>query len=345
MQFRVVIQNADGSEKWEIPFYSFSFSEELNNDRSATVSFDRQALREIAETYGKNPLYVLSNTYRELYIYDEDDNLIYGGYIADLQFSRGNSEEGNMAVASKGFFSLLRKRYTANLDEYTSEDLSDIAWSLIDYTQNLSYGNFGITRGTNPTTRDADRTFRYKEIADAIEGMSNAETKDGIDFEITNNKVFNVYYPAKGSTRKSVIFEDGNNILNYNIRKPFIDSMANQVFVYGDGFGEDAVIEVRDAENSFKNAFFLLQDTLSEKDVKLTATLQAKGDRYLDKNKYPQLGVSIVCDYDVIDYSEFSLGDWVRLKISDWEINAMYRVVKRGVTNNGDVYLTLDPTI
>jgi hypothetical protein len=344
MRFKVVLQTADGSEKWEIPFSSFNFSEEINNDRSARINFDRQVLREIAEKYDKNPLYVLSNKYREIYIYDENDNLIYGGYVADLQFSRGNSEEGNMSVASKGFFSLLRKRFTSSLDEYTSADLSDIAWSLIDYTQTLTYGDFGITRGTDPTTRNADRTFRYREIGEAIEGMSNRETKNGFDFEITNSKVFNVYYPAKDNVKRGVVFENGNNILNYDIRKPFIDAMANQVIVFGDGFGEDASIETRDAENSFKNAFFLLQDVLSEKDVRLTATLQAKGDRYLDKNKYPQLQVNITCDYDVIDYSEFSLGDWVRLKIEDWEINAMYRVIKRGVNDRGDVYLTLDPT-
>jgi len=345
MQFRAVIQNGDASEKWEIPFSSFSFSEELNNDRSATVSFDRQTLREISEKYGKSPIYVLSNTYREIYIYDENDNLIYGGYIADLQFSRGNSEEGNMTVASKGFFSLLNKRFTNNLREYSSQDLSDIAWDLINYTQGLTYGNFGITRGADPTTRSADRTFQYKNIAEAIEGMSNKETKDGFDFEITNAKVFNVYYPNKDSVKRNIVLENGHNIINYNIRKPFIDAMANQVIVYGDGMGEDALIETRDAENAFKNAFFLLQDTLSEKDVRLVATLQAKGDRYLDKNKYPQMQVNVTCDYDVVDYNSFSLGDWVKLKIADWSIDALYRVVKRTVNEKGDIFLTLDPTI
>ena len=345
MQFRAIIQNGDASEKWEIPFSSFSFSEELNNDRYAMITFDRQTLREIAEKYGKNPLYVLSNTYRELYIYDEDDNLIYGGYISDLQFSRGNSEEGNMEVASKGFFSLLNKRFTNSLREYASEDLSDIAWDLINYTQGLTYGNFGITRGTDPTTRNAQRTYKYKKICDAILAMSNAETQNGFDFEITNNKVFNVYYPAKGTQRKNIVFEDENNILNYSIRKPFIDSMANQVIVFGEGFGEDSIVEVRDAENAFKNAFYLLQDAVSEKDVRVAETLQEKGDKYLSQNKYPQPSVSITCDYEVINYNEFSLGDWVKLKIANWGINALYRVEKRGLDDKGNVYLTLTPTL
>ena len=342
MYFRVIVKNLDGSKQHDLPFTSLSITEELNNDRSATVTFERQILKQIADTYGVTPLSIVSDQYKELYIYDLTGTVIYSGYISDIVMSRGKGEQGSMQIASKGFFSLLNRRYTAELVEYVATDASDIAWGLINYTQTLAYGNLGITRGANPTTINRDRTFRYKNIKDALIGMSNNSVKDGFDFEIDNEKIFNIYFPAKGAQRTDIVFEDGVNIDTYSIRKPFIDSVANQVIVFGDGIGEGGLVVVRDAEDDYKAVYNLLQDTLSEKDVIEIDTLNSKGDKYMDNNKFSKLGINITCDYLLGKYSDFTVGDWLTLKIPNEEINTTYRVIKRTVQNDGTVNISFE---
>jgi hypothetical protein len=343
MFFRVIVKNLDGSKQHDLPFTSLSFSEELNNDRSATVTFERQILKQIADTYGVTPLSILTDEYKELYIYDVAGNLVYSGYISDIVMSRGKGEQGSMQIASKGFFSLLARRYTADLAEYISEDASNIAWGLIAYTQALTNGDFGITRGADPTTVDRDRTFRYKNIKDAIEGMSNTQVKNGYDFEIDNNKAFNVYFPNKGTQRPEIVLQDNVNIDTYSIRKPFLDSVTNEVIVFGDGIGEGGLVVVRDAEPVYQEVFNLLQSTLSEKDVIELTTLQDKGDKFLDNEKFPKLGINITADYDTIQYVNFGVGDWLKMIIPNEEIDASYRVIKRTVQNDGTVNITFEP--
>ncbi len=342
--FKVIVQNSDASQKYDIPYSSFIFSEEINNDRSATVRFDNQTILQIGEKFGKNILEVLGdNQYRELYIYD-GATLLYGGYIAEINPARGVGELGNLTLSSKGFFSLLEKRITNEV--YSSEDLGDIAWDIIDTSQNEAYGSIGITRGLHPTTRDADRDYKYKNIALAIEKMSNKETKNGFDFEITNAKVFNIYYPAKDSYNPEIVLEDNHKILSYNFLIPVISgNSANQVIVFGDGFGANAKIETRDAEDSYKNALGLLQKTINEKDTKLTVSLQKKGDRYLAKNKYPQKTISVTLDYYDFDYSDVDLGDWVTIKIPLFGINRQFRIIRRSLDEKGNIRLTLDETL
>lgn len=342
--FKLVIQNLDESEKYEIPYSDFNFSEEINNDRSATIRFDNQIILQIAEKFGKNILGVLGNNqYREIYIYD-DDVLRYGGYIVEINPARGSGELGNLTLSSKGFFSILEKRITNEV--YSSQDLGDIAWDLIDKTQNETYGNLNITRGLHPTTRDADRTYSNDEIANSIEKLSNKDTNNAIDFEITNEKVFNIYYPAKDRDKPEIVLEDNDNILSYNFLIPVISTnSANQVIVLGDGFGEGAKIVTRDSDNALKNALGLLQKIINEKDTKVISSLEQKGDRYLAKNERPQITINVTLDYYDFDYDSIELGDWVTVKIPLFEINRQFRIIRRGLDSKGNINLTLDETL
>ena len=342
MLFKVIIQNSDASEQWELPYSYFYFSEILNQDRDCNLLFEAETIQDIADQFNITIEYIFSASYREIKIIDESDNVLYTGYIDDVTFSRGEGDKGNIQIASKGFFSLLGKRYTNELRTYSSEDASDIVWDLIDYTQNLSYGDLGITRGANPTTSNHDRTYRYKNIKEAIEKISSNEVKDGIDFDINNDKQFNVYYPEKGSKRNNIVLQEGFNILTYSIRKKFIGSMANQVLVFGQGQDEDMPVEVRDAADIYKSNFFLLQETLSEKDVIVPTTLQAKGDAFLDSYKYPQKLINITARYDEPDITTFEVGDRLRLIIPQYQIDNFYRLVKRGMDDNGIVQMSFD---
>lgn len=343
MIFHVVVKNADGSLEFDVPFTTFKITDELNKGKTATFRFELEVVKEVADAYGTTVLDMFAGSYREIEVYDADDNKIYAGYISDDPIlSAGKDDKGSLFISSKGFFGLLEKRWTDNLEEYVSTDASDIAWGLINTTQsNGSYGDFGITRGANPTTKDRDRTYRFRNIADSIQKLSNDEVKDGFDFDIDNDKKFNVYYPTKGSQRPNIVLEEGFNIDGYSIYRTFIDSMVNQVYVLGEGQGDDILYVQRDADNAYKSAFFLLQNVITEKEIITTDTLNDKGDVELEKYQEPRFVFkSVDVDYAEPDYNNYDIGDELKIKIPSYGINDFYRVVKRTCDQDGNVVLS-----
>lgn len=340
MAFKVEIRNSGASLRWEVPFQDFSFSEELNRDKRATIRFNYEDIKAVADNTATTVKNILTGQYREVYIFD-DTTTIYAGYLAEPTISKSKSGALTVTITSKGFFELLRKRFTDDSEVYSSTDLSDIAWDLIDDAQNLTYGDFGITRGADPTTRNADRTYRYDNIAEAIEKMSNLEIDDGFDFAINNSKQFDVYYPEKGTTRNNIILEEGFNIHQYTIRELFIDSMVNQVHVLGEGFGDDQLVETRDADNAYKSNFFLLQAKQAEVAIKTSATLQEKGDKVIQQRRQPRIIVSnIEVHYNDPTFTDYEVGDRIKLKIPSYNVNAFYRLLSRRLSDDKKVSLT-----
>lgn len=346
MQFRIFIQSLDGTKKWEVPISGWSFTEELNKDRSATLDIDEQVVKAIAEVYGQTVPFIFFSEYREMYLYDEDNNLIYGGYIAEANTHNDQNGYKKRTITSKGFFSLLEKRLTNIPPDksriYTSDHASDIAWDLINYTQGLSYGDLGITRGTDPADVNNDRTYRYITIKQAIEKLDNNNTKDGIDHEITPNKVFNAYFPEKGQQRPEIILREGFNIRTYDLKTNFIDAMVNEVVVFGEGDGDNMLTSLRTSSNAVKENFFLLQGGLSEKDTKIQANLDNKGDKFLELRQSPSTDIVLTTDYDEPNYSEYSLGDSLKIIIPSEDINGFYRLRRRTLNSNGDVTLSFN---
>ncbi len=344
MKFKVLVQNSAGDKKWEVPIPNWSFTEELNKDRSATFDIDEQVVKAVADIYNQTVPFIFYSEYREIYIFDESNNRIYGGYVAEPNVYCDANGYKKRTITSKGFFSLLEKRLTNVPTDtkrvYTAQHASDIAWDLINYTQGLSYGNLGITRGADPVDVANDRTYRYETIKRAIEKLSNNETKDGIDFEITAQKVFNAYYPEKGSQRAEIALVEGFNIFTYNIRTNFIEAMANQVVVFGEGQGDTMAVSKRDADNSYKASFFLLQQGLSEKDTETQTNLDRKGDKYLELYRAPRADITITCDYEEPLFTNYNLGDRLKLVIPSESINGYYRLYRRTLNEQGDVTLT-----
>ena len=341
MTFRCVVKNSDDTLIWELPFVGFNIVQELNKGESLNITFESTAIKPIADAHDITIEYIFSASYREIEIYDEDDNKIYAGYISELQFNSGVGELGKISVQSKGFFSLLEKRYTDDSLSYTATDSSDIAWGLINFTQtNGSYGDLGITRGADPTTKNRDRTdLRYKNIAEVIKKMSANEVKDGYDFDVDTLKQFNVYYP-KGTTR-DIYLEEDFNINTYQISKTFIDGMVNQAIVIGSGADEDnQLVVTRDSTNTYKEAFFLLQDVLNESDVSVQTTLEDKGDKHLEIYQAPRLTIYLTCRYDEPIFNNYAVGDWLNVVIPSYDINDSYRVNRRTCNEMGEVGIT-----
>lgn len=347
MNFRLVVQNADGTQKWELPYDSWSFTEELNRDKAGTFKFTEANVLAISSQFGQSAEFIFSSAYREVYIFDDDNNRIYGAYVAEPSVSKDGNGVKTLTIATKGFFSLLEKRLT-NIPPttkrfYASDYATDIAWDLINFTQGLDYGNLGITRGSHPNDELNQRTYRYHTIKEAIEKLDNNNTAGGIDHEITPLKVFNTFYPTKGSLRSHLILEDGFNIENYTVRKNFIDAMANQVVVLGEGEGDAMMTSLQDAEVEYKDNFFLLQETLSEKDTKVQNNLDRKGDAFIETFKAPRINLVVACHYTSPLWTEYEVGDEIPVKILDESIDDTFRLRQRTLNHDGGVTLTFLP--
>ena len=97
---------------------------------------------------------------------------------------------------------------------FTGEDQTDIAWSLINSTQNHAAGDLGIRKGiiTDFTGVTRDRTYEAGDsIGQRIQELS--EVLDGFDWDIlpegASGLAFRAWYPQRGSQRGVVLILGG----------------------------------------------------------------------------------------------------------------------------------------
>lgn len=289
---------------------------------------------------------LLQAGHKELYIYRKG-TVVWGGEIVYWRADVGTDTE-NVRVAAKGFLDLLDRRFvgTANSPrEFTATDSSDIAWTIINESQTLTNGDFGITRGADPTTVNRDRAYIYKNLKDAIEGLSNNNIQGGFDFDIDANKKFNVYYPSKGRQLDSAVFEWGVNIVSfYEIQDA--TEMANEAIVLGQGEGSSMVTTTRDSAANIQETYKLRQAVLNHKDVSNTSTLETHGDRFLDDHEVQNQIVGVTIKGDMApSFGSYQVGDFVRVKIDYGlvKVDSYFRIygITVNVSDNDDETIQL----
>jgi hypothetical protein len=323
--YTFLIKNFAGTEVTEvfdIPFERIRLVEELNVGVSGSVSVNFLALKRYADKLLTDVDSIIGNVYKEWYLY-KDSSLLYGGVLTDRQLNGSKAQATSLTIGLTGFEGLLSNRVTGEKDVFSSDDSSDIAWSLISTSQAKTYGNYGITRGLNPTTVDRDRTYRFEYIRKAIEKMSSNEVYNGFDWEITAQKVFNVYYP-KGEVKPNIVLDDFN-IISWQDNKPLTGRLANRAYVIGEG-QEDAILFTMVEDTTPQETWYLQEVALSHKDIKTVATLEDKGNKYLDKYKEPKRTINLVVNDKNPDVVSYNVGDSLKVIINSIAFNETLRV-------------------
>jgi len=189
---------------------------ELYLNRSGAASFSLHPL----DSKVTADLLLLGN--KELYIY-RYGVLVWGGELT-YRSTNADDKSSKTTVNAKGFFDLLDKKILGSPSSpfsYTNTDLSTIAWNAINTAQTGTNASFGITQGSLATSRNADRTIdSFKTVKEIIEGLSNLNVQNGIDFDIDANKQFSTYYPQKGKILTDVVFQWGSNIISFIENQP-----------------------------------------------------------------------------------------------------------------------------
>lgn len=307
-------------------------------DSALDRSFELYLNKAGAASFSLNPLdpkvtadlLLLGN--KELYIY-RYGVLVWGGELT-YRNTTVDDRNGKIIVNAKGFFDLLDKKILGSPTSpfsYTNTDLSDIAWNAIDTAQTGTNASFGITQGSLATSRNADRNIdSYKTVKEIIEGLSNLNVTNGIDFEIDANKQFSTYYPQKGKTLQDIVFEWGNNIISFTENLD-ATGMANEVIALGEGQGTEMLTSTQDTVISgLQSTYKIRQKVISHKDVSLQTTLDEHANNELDMTQTQQQILTFRTRGDMAPaYGSYVIGDSIRVKIEHGTVNidGYYRIV------------------
>ena len=301
----------------------------LNKAGEASFVYELEELHDLADKlgYSVNSLVGLGRHTLECL---RGSTTYFAGQLIEMKKSL-NADSAEVEIKALGFFWLLGTRYVG-IDEdkeYTDTDAGSIAWDLINTVQIETYGDFGITQGTLQTSLNRTISYSRKSVKEAIEELAMAD--NGFDFEITASKVFNAYYPQKGSDiSDSVVFRYPSNHVVKIEEIRDVSELANSVFAIGSGFGLEEVNAERDNVDS-QMVFNIREKILPIKDMPNATVLGDIADQYL--NMFGQVIPYYKIRFNNSDdfspnLGSFNLGDSIGIKIEEdyFEVNQSFRV-------------------
>jgi hypothetical protein len=210
---------------------------------------------------------------RELHLYRDagsGESLVWGGHLwtADVRAPW-------VRFMGLGFYEAFRHREIGDDFYKQSVEQRALAWQLIQYTQGLAYGDLGITLGSatgSPVNRTVDHCAEERDnVADAIEDLASAD--NGFDFEVSPNKVWNTYYPQRGSDLSgSVVLNTTTHIADMSYTYD-ATQVENEVAGIGKTGDCEPIHYLTLNDDTSKNLFGLMQGTLVRSDVRQDNTM------------------------------------------------------------------------
>ncbi len=281
---------------------------------------------------------LLSLRKNKVYIYrsedDEEGVLVWAGEMAVAKGRLVQDENNWITIYSYTWLEQFKDRFTAVRVTFDTIDQGQIAWSLIDTTQEES--SFGITQGTIPATKNRDRTYFNQNVYEAIVNLGNVLS--GFDHEITDEKVFNAESIIGEDKRDEIQFIYGVNIREATIEDNFLNPV-NRAIVLGQPTDDTSLIREESNDAGAQEEFKLRENVLSEMDVSDTGTLQDKGLAILRKRSGALRKVEFIPAGSTGDtINAFGVGDIVYIKIVDnfYSIEGDFRVYEWSVRYDSD---------
>lgn len=217
---------------------------ELGNAAARRVTFARNRPAELSCSLSHHDpeaqllLDAVANGIPQVIAYRHDAATNHGGKTKRFHGIWAPTEEEladatSLTLNARDPLGLLEGRVTAEVFDPPGEGITDageIMWALIDRANQER--DTGITRGTIEPSVDTDVTYERKNVAEAIQELS--EIDQGPDFEITPDWVFNVYR-EQGQVREEARFEHGSGTLdNCTSVRRTTRYPRNRVIVIGD---------------------------------------------------------------------------------------------------------------
>lgn len=325
--YRILIKDENGEFIGEFHnFRALRFGKRLNNFGECTF--------EVPANDPKAGQLISLRRYT-VWIYMQEDastTLVWAGE----QSARVGSFDDNGSVWCEihcfDWLEQLNSRYTVFEKVYDQVDAGEIAWDLIDKTQNgwdeygEAYGSLGITQGTIEETIARDKTFVNQNIMQAI--ISLSDVASGFDFELTHDKVFNVFSVKGEDLTDSIVLEYGTNIQTFKILEDFTHP-SNRAIILGEVIGEETLQRIERNDETSQSIYGLREFVSSESEASELANFEDRGDAVNSKYGVPLIKI----EADLVKGSnpsiiQFDVGDvvGVRIKSGIYDINEQYRI-------------------
>jgi len=317
--WKAYLYNKAGAFEAELPYEAISITRELNNIAVATINVSYFILNEWTVRQGLTTDNLLSSGFKSVSI-TRNNVVMFKGILSEISMD-GSGEDIKLNLTFKNWLAYFQKRLITK--SYTNTDAGLIAWDIINTNQGVTNGSIGITKGTVVATTNRDRSYADDESALSITRLSANELSGGFDFEITDEKVFNVYSRI-GSDKPAIVFDE-INVLNWNVVYSVGLNLTNNVLVLG-----NEISATRNSTGTRQADWYLLSEKLSHTSVIETATLNSHGDALLalkqDVTRVPTITVTGI-NYDITDYI---VGDKVTVKLGG-VINGLYRISSKQI--------------
>lgn len=212
------------------------------------------------------------------------------------------------------------------MDEMNGDDEIFQFYIVLDVpVEDSTNQTFGITRGSIEITTDRDRTYNNQNIMQAIINLSNVLS--GFDFEITDEKVFNVANVIGTDLTDSIKLKYGLNVKSCTVTDDFTDPI-NRAIVLGEATDESTLQRVDRNDTDLQDLYKVRENVQSEMDVSEIETLQDKGDAMIRKYGTPLSSITVDIAASTVKVIDFSNGDLIRaiIKSGIFDIDEEYRI-------------------
>jgi hypothetical protein len=296
-----------------------------NGTYEAEFTINLDSLERLGTLSGVSPNSILDTGRNEVVVRRQGVKIFAGRMLYD---GANFGDQVEVQVKVDGWFNLFKDRYTSISRLFTTTDAGQIAWTLISESQALTYGTLGITQGSIAVSQNRTRLYEFKNIRDAIIQLS--EVENGIDFEITPDRVFNVYYPQMGVDRTEFEFIFPGNIKKLNITTD-TTKLMNYIIARGQGIGQGQLVDIRQDTDS-QNLYGLRQSVQDFSDIPDVAILQELADEQLRLYKDPIELLDITLDGNQEPFvGSYWLGDRIPVTIEGYQrysniVQKQYRV-------------------
>lgn len=242
-------------------------------------------------------------------------------YLFQIINVRGdlNETSGYLEVECADMLYCLDNIYVQGNFQNINIDAGQIAVNLINYAQSKLYSNYGIQTGTIDTVGTSNETLYYQSIGKALTNQS--DNIIGYDFTFVpildaNNEInyvqFNVF-KALGIYRNDLPPLELGHSIN-SLRFGMADEVFNNIYTLGTGTNE---VQVATSTNATSQEIFGNRESVNkEANVSVLATLQKKGDSFLNDKQGIQLEIGFnLTPNQKPYYGDFGLYDTLDINV------------------------------
>lgn len=327
--YKIIFKNKALSQQWEIPYESGVVAWNLDSVHTFQITVNLVYLRDYLATQNNTIQGLFETSFLNVYLY-KDGVLIFAGFVADVQYKTSGANI-TAQVNCKSWLGYFENRFYSGA--FSATDAGDIAWGLINAVNDIS-----ITKGTVTATKNRDRTYVYDEVAKSVIALSILNLSSGLDFDITNQKVFTAV-PRLGADYANIIF-DVEEIIDYTVNVGLVGTVINKGYIMGGGIGDDQIVRDYSLGSSYTDNWYRLEGKTQDVNVEDTDVLDDKVTQLVElrKNPYRLIKIRVTTKF----FDSYGHGDGVTVKIPDLSINDIFRVKKKTLNFGNDEFVDLE---